>query len=347
MASVFKRGLEPHTRHLRCNFSPSGTDTGRLSSQQNVYNRGTNAQNLTNSARQVISAPDGYCILNFDKKTAESIAVGFISGCRAYIDACLSGDVHTSAARLVWPQLDWTGDLRHDKKLAESPFYRMFTYRDMAKRGGHGTNYYGTPPTMASHLKVDTKFVADFQDAYFAAFPEISEWHLRVIAAIQQTGVLTNALGRERRFWGRSDDASVHRSAIAFEPQSLVADEMNLSLIQAQEFLLKECRDAKTYRASARDRRLYPLRANLRAQVHDAGVFIVPIEAVNELAPKIQAQLIHPVDYGDLGVMRIPTDCLIGKTWCKQPKPTASATRWERLGLRDFKPGMDLSFLRS
>ena len=40
LAGVFRKGLEP-TGRLRCNFSPSGTETGRLSSQTNVYQKET------------------------------------------------------------------------------------------------------------------------------------------------------------------------------------------------------------------------------------------------------------------------------------------------------------------
>lgn len=328
MASVFRRGLEPGTGKLRCNFSPSGTETGRLSSQQNPYGRGTNAQNLTNRVRQVISAPPGWAILNWDLKTAESIAVGFISRCKAYIDACLSGDVHTAACRIVWRDLPWTGNISADKKLAEGPYYRMFSYRDIMKKGGHGTNYYGQPRTLSAIMGTPIAFVEDFQQQYFEAFPEISEWHLRVIANIQQFGKITNQLGRERRFWGRSDDAATHRAAIAFDPQSLVADVMNEGLMQVQRWLLRNARHV-----------------SLLAQVHDAGIFIAPIDEIPDLVPHITRELIYPVDFGDLGTMIIPSDCQIGKTLTKQPKKKNGATRWELVGLRDYEQGADLSWL--
>lgn len=323
MASVFKRGLEPSRSVLRCSFSPSGTETGRLSSQQNPYGRGTNAQNLTDRVRQVVCAPPGFAILNFDLKTAESIAVGYISGCRAYIDACLTGDLHTSVARLNWPGLPWTGNLKRDKDIAEKPYYRHFSYRDMAKRGGHGTNYYGTPRTMATHLKLPTRVLEEFQEAYFDAFPEIPEWHLDVIARIQREGIITTAMGRERRFWGRSDDPATHREAIAFEPQSLVGDIMNLGLIEAQAWLLKNCPEC-----------------SLVAQVHDAGVFICPIDGIDNIAREIQTRLIVPVDFGSLGAMTIPSDIMIGRRWNKRPK--TGGDRYMQEGLVDWRPGEPL-----
>jgi DNA polymerase I-like protein with 3'-5' exonuclease and polymerase domains len=235
--------------------------------------------------------------------------------------------------------LEWTDDLRLDRALAEGPFYRHFSYRDMAKRGGHATNYYGQPLTVGRELKVPTEVIASFQRNYFQRFPELQDWHMRVIAQIQQTGTITTALQRQRRFWGRTDDAATWRKAIAFDPQSLVADVMNEGLYQVQAFLLRECKDAKSFvgRKTKQQRALCPLRGDLRAQVHDAGVFLVPIEALSELAPKIQKQLEYPVDFGNLGTMVIPSDMTVGKRWCKyKPKPILKE------GLRDYTPGQQL-----
>lgn len=352
MASVFKRGLEPRAPLLRCGFSPTGTETGRLSSQQNVYGRGTNAQNLTDRVRQVVAAPDGYAILNLDLKTAESIAVAYISGSREYLAACLGpnkdgvgADLHTAVAKLNWLQLPWTGDLKKDKEIAEGPYYRHFSYRDMAKRGGHLTNYFGQPRTMGMHLKLPTAACEEFQRGYFAAFPEIAEWHKRVIATVQTVGVITTALGRERRFWGRPDDSATWREAIAYDPQSLVGDVMNEGLCNVQAWLLKECRDAATF--IGRNGKLLPFRPNvidLRAQVHDAGVFLIPIEALDTLAPMIQDRLRVPVDFGELGEMIIPSDMSVGRRWNKYPKGKGASMVMSE-GLKDWKPGQPLHWL--
>lgn len=347
MASVFKRGLEPRGSVLRCQFTPTGTATGRLSSQQNIYGRGTNAQNLTDRVRQAIAASAGYAILNLDLKTAESIAVGYISGCQPYIDACLTGDVHTAASRLNWPEVKWTGDIEKDKELAEALYYRHFSRRDIMKKGGHGTNYYGQPRTIASEAlnnMVPVSVVAEFQRDYFEAFPGIADWHKRVIAKIQQDGIIVTQLGRERRFWGRPDDPATHRKAIAFDPQSLIGDVINEGLIQVQQWLLRECKDAKTY--IGRGGKLLPFKpttVDLRAQVHDAGVFLIPIEALDELAPKVQDRLEFPVDFGSLGVMRIPSDMSVGKRWNKRPKQLTGGFMDE--GLKTWKPGQALHWL--
>jgi DNA polymerase I-like protein with 3'-5' exonuclease and polymerase domains len=312
LAGVFKKGLEPRTRRLRCQFSPTGTDTGRLSSQTNPFGRGTNAQNLNDRVRRVVEAPPGFCIAYPDLKTAESYAVGFLSRSGRYIAAC-SSDLHTTVARLVWSGLD----------NVNAYFYRDMTYRDMAKRGGHGTNYYGTAKTMAMHLKVETALIAAFQEAYFGAFPEIQEWQLEVIAQIQSTGRIVTPLGRERQFWGRPDDPVTHRAAIAHGPQSLVADIMNEGLMQVQEYLIKECDYAAIMANND---------AGLIAQVHDAGAFLIPLDGAPEILESILQHIVFPVDFGSQGVMAIPAEMSVGLNWGKEKRNNPA-------GLRAWKPG--------
>lgn len=326
LASVFKRGLEPRTGRLRCGVSPSGTETGRLSSQRNPFGRGTNAQNLNDRVRRVVEAPEGFLLAYPDLKTAESFVVGYRAGSRKYVDAC-SRDLHTAVSQLVWKKLPWTGDLEKDKAIAERPFYRFFSYRDMAKRGGHLTNYYGQPPMMATHLKIDRKVCQDFQREYFTAFPELQQWHLEVIAKIQTEGRMTTITGFERMFWGRSDDPATHREAIAFEPQSVVADLENEGLMQVQDWLIRHC-DYRRIMAHAD--------AGLLMQVHDAGLFLIPIDGAEQILPEILERMIVPVEWPEMGTMRIPTEMSVGLNWgkCKPKNPA---------GLRPWRPGQELN----
>lgn len=322
LASVFKKGLEPRTKRLRCSFSPSGTETGRLSSQTNPFGRGTNAQNLNDRVRRVICAPEGFLLAYPDLKTAESFVVGFRSGSRAYVDACAS-DLHTTVSKLVWPSLPWTGMLKEDKAIAERPFYRFFTYRDMAKRGGHASNYYGQPPTIAKHLKVDKRFIEEFQQGYFAAFPELHQWQLEVIARVQREGKLITIMGRERQFWGRPDDPATHREAIAFEPQSVVADVMNEGLMVVQNWLMRECDYARVMANTD---------AGLLAQVHDAGLFLIPIDGAEEILSTILRLMVFPVEWPELGTMSIPAEMSIGLNWAKAKGSKNPA------GMQEWKP---------
>ena len=108
-----------------------------------------------------------------DLEQAESRLVGaiewnlFHDG--TYLDACESGDLHTSCRSTRVEHLPWTGDFKADKELAERPFYRQHSYRHMAKVLGHGTNYNGKPYTMAKFTHIPESTIAEFQFRYFAS----------------------------------------------------------------------------------------------------------------------------------------------------------------------------------
>ena len=230
---LFETEIDADGRY-RTSFNIAGTETGRFSSSKSQTGTGGNAQNISPGQRRIFEADPGYRLYGIDLEQAESREVGWKCGLLfgewAYYDAALAGDLHTTAAKLVWPKLPWTGDGKKDKDIAEQPFYRHFTYRDMAKRGGHGSNYFGQPFSMARFLHVPKKVMEDFQRAYFDAFPGIPKWHRWVAGEIQTNMRLTTNFGRTRYFFGRTNDDSTLREAIAFEPQSCTADRTNLVL---------------------------------------------------------------------------------------------------------------------
>ena len=231
--SVLETDIDSDGR-MRTSYNIAGTETGRWSSSANSTGGGTNLQNIQPSLRKIFVADPGYKLVGIDLEQAESREVAWLCGTLfsdwSYLDACTGGDLHTTTCKLIWDQLPWTGDGKKDKELAEQPFYRHYSYRDMSKRGGHGSNYYGTPFTMARHLKVPTKFMEDFQIRYFAAFPGIPRWHKYVAKELQTKQKLTSAFGRERHFFGRPNDETTLREAIAYCPQSATGDRMNLGL---------------------------------------------------------------------------------------------------------------------
>lgn len=316
MLSVFKRGLEPNGR-LRCSFNPAGTETGRLSSNQNVFRRGMNAQNVTDALRGVVAVKPPWKMAVMDLEQAESRAVAYLSGDLAYIHACENGDLHTTVTQMVWKNLGWTTDLSTNKSIAEQPFYRHYSYRDMSKRGGHGSNYYGQPPTMAKHLNVEVSVMAEFQRDYFNAFSGIRDWQRWTIGQIMQKRKLITPLLRERTFWNRPDDAKTHREGIAFVPQSLVGDVMNEGLISIAEFFRRE-----------------RIRATVNLQVHDAGMFIYHEEDEQWLLPEILQRVIFPVEVTDIGGTRrtltIPIEAKVGWNWERESDTNP-------LGLRKWK----------
>jgi len=221
---------------FRSSFNIAGTETGRPSSSESAFGTGGNAQNIAPGLRHVFMADPGHLLFVIDFEQSEARDVGFIIGCLfgdwSYLDACESFDLHTSNAKLVWPELKWTGDPSEDRQIANRTFYRDFTYRDMAKRGSHLTNYMGTAFTMARHLKVPQKVADEFQNRYCrganAAFPCIPLYWQWAIEQIQTTYKIVTPFGRERHFFGNTRDDATAREAIAFVPQSTTSDRTNL-----------------------------------------------------------------------------------------------------------------------
>lgn len=304
---VLRTGVDPDGR-MRCTYNVCGTETGRWASSQNVWGRGTNLQNITEKLRRMFVADPGMILLYVDGEQAESRAVGFIhwrvfGDCR-YLDACEAGDLHTTVTKLVWKDLGWTGDLKKDREIADQPFYRWFSYRDMAKRGGHGTNYYGKDSTMARHLKVPVPLITSFQREYKAAFP-METWHTWVAHQIQTYQSLTTFLGRERTFFGRVNDEATLRQAIAYEPQSVVGDLVN--------------------EGGYRIWKQFP-EAQVLAQIHDAYLFQIP-ETRLDLIPKILKAFEVPVTSKGRTLV-IPAEAKVGWNWAsyEMDKPVEKRT---------------------
>lgn len=295
--SVLETEISPDGR-MRTSYNIGGTNTGRWSSSSDVTGSGTNLQNISPELRRMFVADAGWKLCGIDLEQAESREVGWLCGTLfgdwRYLDACEGGDLHTTTAKLIWPNLGWSGDKKADRARADTKFYREFSYRDMSKRGGHGSNYLGTPFTMARHLKVPTKLMENFQEQYFSTFPAIPRWHRWVAEQLQTRGRLTTPFGRTRQFFGRPNDDATLRKAIAFGPQSSTGDRLNLGLWRIWKHIPE---------------------VQLLAQVHDAVYMQYP-ETMDE--EKLMPRLLEAVRVELACSTRkftIPGECKLGFNW--------------------------------
>ena len=316
LISTLRTGVDPDHR-IRASYNVAGTETGRWSSSENAFGTGTNLQNITPSLRQLFIADPGMKLAYCDLEQAESRVVGMI--CYAlfnderYISACEAGDLHTAVTRMVWTKLPWTENQKENRAIADQKFYREFSYRDMAKRAGHGTNYRGQAPTIAKNLNVEQAIVAEFQQAYFTAFPAIKSWHLNVAQQLQTQGQLTTFLGRQRHFFSRLTDDATLREAIAFEPQSIVGDVMNEAI-----------------------RRLHNApNVQLLAQIHDAVVFQYPEHLELPVLTSAYKLLQVPLTIRDK-TFTIPIELSSGWNWGKREE-TKDGRIINPDGLKKFK----------
>jgi len=106
-------------------------------------------------------ADPGKVLCYADLKQAESLTVAYLAGDEAYIEAHKSGDTHTFVARMIWPDLPWTGDIWKDKAWAKEHMPEWdpadgHDFRFQSKRIQHGGNYGMSPYGVArvAHIPV-------------------------------------------------------------------------------------------------------------------------------------------------------------------------------------------------
>jgi len=279
---------------MRTSYNIAGTSTGRFSSSFSEFGTGGNLQNVEESLRSIFISDPGMKMAKFDAKSGESYVVGaiehnlFKDG--RYLSACETGDPHTATARICWPSLPWTGDLGPDKAIAEQAYYRHYTYRFMCKKLGHGSNYGGKPATLSQQAKLPINIVSQFQPLYFRAFPAHLRWQAWVDSQLRKHGYLISLMGRKRYFFGRRSDDSTLREAIAYDPQSSLADIVNRAMLRVW-----------------RDRRV-----QLLMQDHDAITIQYPEEIEDEIIPQIMALLEETIPLEHNRTLTIPYDCKVG-----------------------------------
>lgn len=310
---VLKTSIDPDGR-MRTSYNIAGTTTGRFSSSLSEFGTGTNLQNIEDMLRSVFVADAGMKFAYIDLEQAESRLVGAIEwnlfGDGRYLDACESGDLHTTVCRLAWTGLPWTGDIRRDKEVAEQPFYRQHSYRHMAKVLGHGTNYNGKPFTMSKHTKLDAKLIAEFQTKYFSAFPAHQRWHASVASRLLSEGQLTTLTGRRRWFFGRRNDDATVREAIAYDPQGSVGDILNRGMLQV-------------WRANI---------CQMLLQIHDAILVQYPESMEDTIVPLLLRTLEVPIPLNANRTLLIPSEAQVGWNWAKASKENPD-------GLTKFRGG--------
>ena len=312
--SMLKTAIDPDGR-MRTSYNIAGTDTYRFSSSVSEFGTGGNLQNIEDHLRQIFIADPGMKLAYIDARQIQSRIVGaiewnlFKDG--RYLDACEGGDLHTTVARLCWPRLPWTGRLEDDVAVAETPYYRHYTFRFMCKKIGHGTNFGGKPHTISQQAKIEIEAIQEFQPKYFLAFPTHLMWHAHTERTIREEGTIYSITGcHKRQFWGRRDSDDTVRAALAFDPQCTEAFIINNGMLN-------------TWRNRT---------AELLLQNHDAVVVQYPEEKEDEVIPRLLKELEHPVPLEHDRTLLVPYDCQVGWNWGHISKDNPD-------GLQKYRPG--------
>lgn len=296
---VLETKIDPDGR-LRTSYNIAGTTTGRFASSLSDFGTGGNLQNIEERLRRIVIADPGMKFANIDLEQADSRNIGALCWNvfrdPTYLDACESGDLHTTVARMSKPGLPWTGNLKADREIAERPYYRHHSLRHMCKVLGHGTNYLGSPYEMSKHTKIEQSVIKEFQtQTYFPTFPAIPRLHEWIQKEVIENGHLITPFGRKRWFFGKRDERDTLKQAVAHMGQSMTADEMNLAMLAVWRLNLVQ----------------------LLLQCHDSILVQYPEEKENEIIPQLVSAMRIPLELETGRQFTVPVEVQVGWNWGK------------------------------
>jgi len=242
MLTILKRIKGGIDGRLRTVYNPAGTETGRLNSSETFLFASTNLQNLP---KKVVAVNPLYnvkkCIV---PDTGTVWLQADLSQAEARVVAALANDTELLKR---WEDPEWdchrftaaiaTGKAEADVTKKERDY--------LGKKARHANNYGVGAFTFSNDINKDadvTGFNITKREAQAAldrlakVHYKTADWWRGVDKEIRTTGSITTCFGRKRTFFARRRGDgwldSAHLEAIAFEPQSTVADLLNTGLMR-------------------------------------------------------------------------------------------------------------------
>jgi DNA polymerase I-like protein with 3'-5' exonuclease and polymerase domains len=196
---------------MRCSYNVCGTSTYRLSSSENAFGSGTNLQNLPKGT--VAKEPEDLVLPNVRRMFVPDVGYTFF-------------DMDLDRADLqvvVWEANDdeLKSMLRAGVDIHSENAKTLNCSRQMAKSWVHGTNYGGSPRTMAANCGLLVRDAEAMQRRWFQAHPGIEQWHRRTDSFLKSRRYVENRFGYRFYWFERTD--GVLPEALAWIPQSTVA----------------------------------------------------------------------------------------------------------------------------
>ena len=200
---------------MRCSYNICGTETYRLSSSENAFGSGTNLQNIPKGT--TAKDPDDMALPNIRKIFIPDSGFTFF-------------DMDLDRADLqvvVWEADDQElkAMLREGVDVHAENARSLGCSRQMAKSWVHGTNYGGSPRTMAINCGLSVAQASTMQKRWFQIHPGIERWHRRVEAQLHTKRFVENRFGYRRFYFDRVE--ALLPEALAWIPQSTVAITIN------------------------------------------------------------------------------------------------------------------------
>ena len=271
---------------IHCNFNTVFTRTGRLSSND------PNMQNMPKRkdrwVRGLIVPPPDHVILAIDYGQAEPRVVAMASRDKAFIKVLWEGyDIHE----------EWTDRLiKADKNVLsryadkEDPWKEL---RSDVKQHFVLASLYGAQPKSVAHnLQVEEYVTTKLQNTFFEMFPDIKQWHKRIMQVYEQEGYVECLTGRRRH--APLEINKIINTTAQGTAADIVVDAMN----RLSEHALETGDD--TYQPTI--------------NVHDELVFEIPVEEAERYTTEIITFMID-VPYSWAKVVPIQLEAQYGYDW--------------------------------
>ena len=215
----------------------------------------------------------------------------------AYLDACETGDLHTTVTRMSRPELDWPADPAGVARLRR-PTPRLPSREELPRHLEELGARLQLPPVGTGRSREDTR-------GHHILRPRLQNQILRrlplhsTFPCLDQTPATKNAyldtlFGFRRHFFGRTDAEKTLRDGVAFQGQGSTADEINRGMLQL-------------WRGSIR----FP-GFQLLLQVHDSVYFWYDEECEDEIIPWAMEALRVPTYLKNDRPFVVPTDAKVG-----------------------------------
>jgi DNA polymerase I-like protein with 3'-5' exonuclease and polymerase domains len=226
----------------RYSYNIEGAETGRSTSSASPLGTGSNSQNLPRKGKggvnfkEVIIPSPGKVLVSKDQKSAESVVVAYLAGCKAMIEEFKKEDpdFHTLVAQLLHPKA--TGE----------DFNALDAAAKKAKRQAYKAVSHGSSYGLYEAMLQELLFLATDEflpigecrkllDAWHASFPEVSKvWHAQTKQYLETGEEFVNVFGRKHRHGGIKSMNSLNE-LLAWSPQSTVPELTNIMLKWAYE----------------------------------------------------------------------------------------------------------------
>ncbi len=283
--------VNPKTNRLHATFNQTGTETGRLSSNNpNLQNIPIRTEMGREIRRAFIALNKSDVLLSADYSQIELRVLAHLAHDENLIKAFKDDqDIHAYTAGLIF-------DVPESKVDA--------SMRNAAKRVNFGIIYGISAFGLAKDLGVSSLEAQDFIDRYFLRYPRVKAFMDGEIKKAQELGYVTTILNR-RRYIPEINSKNIglrqfaERQAINTPVQGSAADLMKLAMVYIQDELQKK-----------------KLKSKMLITVHDELVFNVPSDEKNVMAALVREKMENVLKLA----VPITVSIKVGRNWLEMDK---------------------------